>query len=378
MKNVSKVCLFLVLMLVSACTVNPGSSSQFDARQISSLMNASVNRSNSFSGLVVAQQTKEIQKDQNKVVKEVFVKEGDEVKEDTVLFNYDTDAMSLEVQKAQLEIERMNNENINSQNQITNLVNERAKAPASQQLSYTIEIQTLEASINETNYNIGAKQVELNRLNESLSNANVVAGLEGIVQSIASDGTDPYANPSNAFITILQTGNFRVKGNVNELNLHQINQGQQVFIRSRIDESKVYPGMIESIEMNSPVQGDNQGYVSSEMDQSSRYPFYVSLENSDELFLGQHVYIELDQGQTQEREGVWIFSQYINFDEEGNIFVYKAENGVAKKQPVELGEMSDATGELQIISGLELDDYIILPHEELEENMKVNVISEDN
>lgn len=378
MKNVSKVCLFLVLMLVSACTVNPGSASQFDARQISSLMNASVNRSNSFSGLVVAQQTKEIQKDQNKVVKEVFVKEGDEVKEDTVLFNYDTDAMSLEVQKAQLEIERMNNENINSQNQITNLVNERAKAPASQQLSYTIEIQTLEASINETNYNIGAKQVELNRLNESLSNANVVAGLEGIVQSIASDGTDPYANPSNAFITILQTGNFRVKGNVNELNLHQINQGQQVFIRSRIDESKVYPGMIESIEMNSPVQGDNQGYVSSEMDQSSRYPFYVSLENSDELFLGQHVYIELDQGQTQEREGVWIFSQYINFDEEGNIFVYKAENGVAKKQPVELGEMSDATGELQIISGLELDDYIILPHEELEENMKVNVISEDN
>ncbi len=378
MKNVSKVCLFLVLMLVSACTVNPGSASQFDARQISSLMNASVNRSNSFSGLVVAQQTKEIQKDQNKVVKEVFVKEGDEVKEDTVLFNYDTDAMSLEVQKAQLEIERMNNENINSQNQITNLVNERAKAPASQQLSYTIEIQTLEASINETNYNIGAKQVELNRLNESLSNANVVAGLEGIVQSIASDGTDPYANPSNAFITILQTGNFRVKGNVNELNLHQINQGQQVFIRSRIDESKVYPGMIESIEMNSPVQGDNQGYVSSEMDQSSRYPFYVSLENSDELFLGQHVYIELDQGQTQEREGVWIFSQYINFDEEGNIFVYKAENGVAKKQPVELGEMSDVTGELQIISGLELDDYIILPHEELEENMKVNVISEDN
>lgn len=378
MKNVSKVCLFLVLMLVSACTVNPGSASQFDARQISSLMNASVNRSNSFSGLVVAQQTKEIQKDQNKVVKEVFVKEGDEVKEDTILFNYDTDAMSLEVQKAQLEIERMNNENINSQNQITNLVNERAKAPASQQLSYTIEIQTLEASINETNYNIGAKQVELNRLNESLSNANVVAGLEGIVQSIASDGTDPYANPSNAFITILQTGNFRVKGNVNELNLHQINQGQQVFIRSRIDESKVYPGMIESIEMNSPVQGDNQGYVSSEMDQSSRYPFYVSLENSDELFLGQHVYIELDQGQTQEREGVWIFSQYINFDEEGNIFVYKAENGVAKKQPVELGEMSDVTGELQIISGLELDDYIILPHEELEENMKVNVISEDN
>lgn len=378
MKNVSKVCLLLVLMLISACTVNPGSASQFDARQISSLMNASVNRSNSFSGLVVAQQTKEIQKDQNKVVKEVFVKEGDEVKEDTVLFNYDTDAMSLEVQKAQLEIERMNNENINSQNQITNLVNERAKAPASQQLSYTIEIQTLEASINETNYNIGAKQVELNRLNESLSNANVVAGLEGIVQSIASDGTDPYANPSNAFITILQTGNFRVKGNVNELNLHQINQGQQVFIRSRIDESKVYPGMIESIEMNSPVQGDNQGYVSSEMDQSSRYPFYVSLENSDELFLGQHVYIELDQGQTQEREGVWIFSQYINFDEEGNIFVYKAENGVAKKQPVELGEMSDATGELQIISGLELDDYIILPHEELEENMKVNVISEDN
>lgn len=378
MKIISKVGLWLMCGLLSACTVSPGSASQFDARQISTLMNESVNRLNSFSGLVVAQQTKEIQKDQNKVVKEIFVSEGDEVKEDTVLFNYDTDAMKIEVQKAQLEIERMNNENINAQNQITNLVNERAAAPASQQLSYTIEIQTLEASINETNYNIGAKQVELNRLNESLANATVVAGLEGIVQSIAVEGADPYSNPSTAFITILQTGNFRVKGNVNEMNLHQISQGQPVFVRSRIDDSKVWPGVIESIEMNSPQQGDNQGFVTSEMDQSSRYPFYVSLDNTDELFLGQHVYIELDQGQSHQREGVWIFSQYINYDEEGNVFVFKSDNGLAKKQPVELGEMNEATGEFQVLSGLELDDYIILPHEELQENTKVNVISEDD
>ncbi len=34
---------------------------------------------------------------------------------------------------------------------------------------------------------------------------------------------------------------------------------------------------------------------------SSTYPFYVTLDSSDGLMLGQHVYIEMDEGQEERR-----------------------------------------------------------------------------
>ena len=49
--------------------------------------------------------------------------------------------------------------------------------------------------------------------------------------------------------------------------------------------------------------------------QSSRYPFYVSLDSSEGLMMGQHLYIELDEGQTEKKEGIWIYSGYLVYDD---------------------------------------------------------------
>ena len=43
------------------------------------------------------------------------------------------------------------------------------------------------------------------------------------------------------------------------------------------------------------------GGSSDDTTSSSTYPFYVTLDSSDGLMLGQHVYIEMDEGQEERR-----------------------------------------------------------------------------
>lgn len=367
--------LLIVLLLSVGCSINSDPNQQLVATKISDLMLNQVNRSNAYNGLVVAQQTKEINKDENKVVKDILVKEGDEVKVDTVLFTYDVEAMQVEVSKVAIDIERMNNEILNSQAQINNLIAERNNAPASQKFSYTIEIQSLEATIAETNYNIKAKQVEQQHLNASIENANVLAEIEGIVQSINENNSfDPMGNPA-AFITILQTGNYRVKGTVNELNITQITPSTPVIIRSRMDDQQTWSGIIDVVETNSPDQNPNPGGMPrDEMANSSNYPFYVVMDNTDGLFLGQHVYIELDSGQSVPKEGVWIPNDYVVFSEEGVAQVYKANaSSTLELVDVVIGMMDESTNQIEILEGLTLEDYIIAPNDEVKVGVKVTL-----
>ena len=60
-----------------------------------------------FLGLVVSQHVSEIKKDCDKAVKELLVKEGDNVKKDQELFRYDTDELQLNYDKKCLELDQL-------------------------------------------------------------------------------------------------------------------------------------------------------------------------------------------------------------------------------------------------------------------------------
>ena len=62
-----------------------------------------------FSGLVVSEEEVKIQKNADMTVKELKVSVGDEVKEGDVLFTYDTDELSINLEKQKLELEQLNN-----------------------------------------------------------------------------------------------------------------------------------------------------------------------------------------------------------------------------------------------------------------------------
>ena len=67
--------------------------------------------------------------------------------------------------------------------------------------------------------------------------------------------------------------------------------GMDVLLRSRVSDA-VWHGTINEVDWNNPAQGNNNYYGGGDdTTQSSKYPFYVTLNDSEGLLLGQHVFI---------------------------------------------------------------------------------------
>ena len=75
-----------------------------------------------------------------------------------------------------------------------------------------------------------AKEVEINRIQSQIDNSTVTSEMKGVVKSVrkpGQTGTNMYGDSSSqAFITILATGEYRVKGRVNEQNIGGDHRGK--------------------------------------------------------------------------------------------------------------------------------------------------------
>ena len=97
---------------------------------------------NRFAGVVEPQKTVNVKIESGRKVKEVEVKTGEEVKAGQLLFEYDLSSIEDDLKQAQLDLDRLKNEQISLTEQIARLEAEKKKAKAEDQLSYTTEIET--------------------------------------------------------------------------------------------------------------------------------------------------------------------------------------------------------------------------------------------
>ena len=114
---------------------------------------------------------------------------------------------------------------------ISTLEAEKKKAKAEDQLSYTIEIETNKMNLKKNEYSQKSKQSEIDKLQSATQNTEVRSEIDGVIQKIdtskmtsddgdsvddssAMDSTSSSdsSSDSSAFITILSTGAYRVKG----------------------------------------------------------------------------------------------------------------------------------------------------------------------
>ena len=138
-------------------------------------------------------------------------------------------------------------------------------------------------------------------------------------------------------------------------------------MESRLNPEEYWMGTVTLVDYENPIQGNGNSYYansdSDEMSASSRYPFYVELDSSDGLILGQHLYLSV-ASETVSLEGVTLGGAFVCYDEEGNCFVW-AENGQGKleKRAIELGNYDMMSDAYEILSGLEEDDFVAFPDE---------------
>ena len=226
--------------------------------------------------------------------------------------------------------------------------------------------------LKQSEYEQKAKQVEIDKLKAAIDHSEVASQMDGVIKSIRTgeQQTMMSEGQSQAFMTIIAMGDYRVKGKVNEQNISSVMPGQAVLVRSRVDEEVIWKGVMGEVDMQKP-QGNSNGFYGEDTSlQSSSYPFYVELNSSQGLMLGQHVYIEPDYGQELPKEGIWIDEAFILSEDEES-FVW-ADNGKGKleKREIQLGEYDEELFRYEILEGLELDDEITFPEYGLEEGMK--------
>ena len=365
MKKCLVICLTLCL-----CLTMPACGSDENAvfvQKVADLVNmGGIAPGDRFPGIVVSENTIEIQKDPQMVVEELFVREGDDVSEGDQLFSYDTQLLQLSLDKQRLELEQMEASIENYKDQIAELEKERKNAKESERLEYTIQIQTVQLDLKEAEINIKAKRDSVTQAEAMLENTVVVSPVTGRVQTISESGTDNYGNPV-AYITIQKTGSYRIKGTIGELQRGAIMEGTRMEVLSRTDGS-VWAGTVTLVDYESPSQENPNamyyGMGSDEMGTSSKYPFYVELDGTDGLILGQHVYLQLE-GQDEEVPGLSVSNAFIAYDDFGNSFVWADNGGKLEKRTVELGEYDMMNDTIAVLSGLSEDDYIAFPDLEL-------------
>ncbi len=319
-----------------------------------------------FAGLVVSENLEEVWRDNGQAVAELYVEQGQDVNQGALLFAYDSEAMTLELSKLELERDRLNNTVSTLKTQITQLKNEQKKVDKDKQLSYTIEIQDREYTLKEAEYNVNVKKKEIEQLRTALNNAKVYAPVSGRVVSINDSGIDSNGSPA-PYITIQQSGSYRIQGTINELNMGVIVEGAPILVTSRTDSNQTWTGVVATMDLESPgqnsVENDYMGAYN-DMTSSSSYNFYVELDSAEGLLLGQHVYLELYTEPVTTAEGLWLPEYYLCQSVDGLSYVWaNDEDNRLVERYVTLGTYDPNACAWEILDGLTKEDHIAFPSE---------------
>ncbi len=328
-----------------------------------------------FAGEVEPQATLEVRLDSERKLKECYVQVGDVVREGQELFSYNTQEDEDNIAQAELEIEKAEAEIDASEQTISQYEKERQSASSDDQIEYSLEIASQENSIKQNEYNIKQKELEIEQLQDNISDAVVTAEMGGIVQKISDENDSDSSfssSDSSSYITILAEGDYRIKGSVNELQVDQLDEDMEIIVYSRVDSSKTWRGIISEItEDKADEDSDSYYYYYNSSSDTTSYVFYVELESSEGLMLGQHVYMEEYVGQDKDRDGLWLDEYYLFWDGDDPYVWAAGSSNVIEKRAVTLGVYDEELEQYEITEGLDAEDYIAYPSDGVEAGVPV-------
>lgn len=351
--------LALAAMMLSGCGTEPAA---VPVVQVSMLTRAGA-AGDSYAGVVISENAVQIQRDADQTIEELFVAEGDSVREGDKLFSYDADALNLTLDKQELELDRLEAEVKEKKSQVKEVEKELKSATGDTKTQLNIQLRQLNAELTEAEYEQDDLKDEIKYTKQMIKNAVVKSPIEGTVRKIDES--------SDIYIIIQQAGAFQIQGVLNELNVNAgIQPGVEVEVVSRLDPKQIWNGVVTAVDYgNTSANSYDSLYGNVDpLSSSTGYPFYVSLDSVDGLLLGQHVYIRLAGVNAGSTDRVLVPESYlmdISYDEETMITSAAVwcpdEEGKLAKQTVVLGEYQSESGCYVVLEGLTLEGYVADP-----------------
>lgn len=351
--------------------------------------------SNRYTGEVEAQDSWKITLQTDMSVAKCYVSVGDEVKKGDKLFAYNTEELKLNKEKKELEVETLTNEMSQLTKDIAGYQNDLKTASASEKIELQTQILTAQTTIKKDEFTIKSSKEEIKTLEKNIKDATVKSKMAGLVKSInnslgESSGGDEESSSydessgDSTYMTILALGDYRIKGTISETNVWMLNEGDPVIVRSRVDDNATWSGTISKIKTDTNADSESQSSSDIEYDMgesskesASNYNFYVKLGQDEGLMLGQHVLIEVDNGQDDEKSGMWLNSAYLHID--GDNYYVWADNGHGRLtlRKIKVGDYNEELDEYEILDGLAITDYIASDSDTLHEKMRTTKVDSE-
>ena len=351
-----------MMALITLLTGCGGSKTPVPVVQVSMIARAGIAGDN-YAGVVISENAVQIQRDKEQTVDELYVSEGDTVREGQQLFRYDVDALNLTLDRKELDLDRLKAEVKEKKKQVTEVEKELKTAKGDTKTQLNIQLRQLNTELTQAEYDQEDLEEEIKYTKQMIRNAVVKSPSDGTVRKIDENG-DPY-------ILIQQSGAFQVQGVLNELNVNAgITPGARVEVVSRLEPDRIWTGTVTVVDFgNTSANGYDSMYGAGDLlSTSTGYPFYVTLDSVEGLLLGQHVYVRL-AGVNADSDGrVLIPESYLMdyaYDEEtliasAAVWCPNEENKLVK-QTVVLGEYLSDIGCYVVLEGLTLNGYVADP-----------------
>ena len=329
-----------------------------------------------YGGEIEPQTTWSVARESDQEIAKTYVKVGDEVKVGTKLFTYDRTSIENSLEQKNIDIEKKQIDLASEKKALEDdKRNLNTVKTAEERTELTISIAQQENSIKSDEFDIKQKLIERDKIENNLKNTDVYSEMEGIVRSIAVGSGS--SSDSDTYITIMAEGDFQVKAKLNEQNVSEVAVGDKMLVYSRTNTEKVWTGTVTEMDTSSADtenQNSNYYYYGGNTDSalsSTNYAFYVTLSESDGLLLGEHVYLEKDDGQLEKRDGIWLDAAYLQSQDDAWYVWAESSRHSLEQRFVTLGEYDSLLDRYEITQGLSMEDYISYPMEYMKEGMAV-------
>ncbi|KEK24257.1 efflux RND transporter periplasmic adaptor subunit [Bacillus gaemokensis] len=315
-----------------------------------------------FGGEVIPNGIETIAFDPSKGTYELAVKKGDEVKKGQLLFKYNDPTIKLGVTEAEMQKKLAEKEVTLYKKQLDAAKqklqkDKNAGAPGEMLKASETEIQTLESQLEMKKFEVEKADQMIKTNKEKLTTLSVTSPADGVIEDITKNADE---KTGMSGITIRNAGPLKVKGQLSEYELAHVKVGQEVTVTSKTVTGKKWVGTVTEIGTTPLKSMDENKTV-------SNYQFTVTLNNSEELQNGFHVYVTSKSG---EATGTIIPKSSIVKKGDKNV-VFIINDGKAKEQAVTVEFETDSEAK---VSGVKKGEQIISkPEKDLKDGMEVNV-----
>ncbi|MGR3776059.1 efflux RND transporter periplasmic adaptor subunit [Bacillus paramycoides] len=276
-------------------------------------------------------------------VKDIAVKEGQEVEKGTKLFSYDNEEINLQMKQAELDQKMADMRHEQGKKKIDSLKKEIKKAKdggAGKEVTDPMDEQVSELEMQQKTTDLEKEKGKLQKeeLNKKQNELTIYSNFAGVVQKLDKDAaqssSQALGGQGKAFLQVASKDPFQVQGTLTELQKSQIQKDQTFTVTAKANNKKKWTGKITEVsEFPTSAEMAQSAGLGEATQNMSQYTYKASLDSQDGLSPGYHVSLQVN---LENKTMIAVPSKSI-VEKGEDAFVYIEDKGKLRKQNVKKG-----------------------------------------